>query len=108
VELAKNGANVMNTPAKKQGTGLAQFAATSKVSGGDAARTPAAVAADEPVPQRSERTRAKSEVVNLTVRLSRGDWERLHQLAVSEGASIQKLAVAGLSRLFVEKGLPGL
>jgi hypothetical protein len=56
----------------------------------------------------SERTRGRGETVNLTVRLSRGDWERVHQLAVSEGTSIQKLAVNGLSRIFLEKGLPSL
>ena len=42
------------------------------------------------------------------VRLSRADWERLHQLAVSEGTSIQQLAVSGLSTIFASKGLPGL
>ncbi|HEY3936267.1 MAG TPA: hypothetical protein VGL97_02470 [Bryobacteraceae bacterium] len=42
------------------------------------------------------------------MRLSRADWERLHQLAVSEGTSIQQLAVTGLSAVFASKGLPGL
>lgn len=89
---------------KKQGTGLAQFAATSKVAAaGSGAESPA-----QPVALVPERTRGKGETVNLSVRLSRADWERVHQLAVSEGTSIQKLAVKGLSRLFVEKGLPGL
>lgn len=54
------------------------------------------------------RQRGKGEVVALTVRLSREDWQRVHQLALSEGVSIQKLAVEGLSRLFEEKGLKGL
>lgn len=54
------------------------------------------------------RVRGKGGVVALTVRLARADWERVHQLAVSEGISIQALAVEGLSKLFVEKGLPGL
>jgi hypothetical protein len=40
--------------------------------------------------------------------LHRAEWERLHQLAVSEGTSIQSLAVRGLSRMFSEKGLPQL
>ncbi|MBF0476407.1 MAG: hypothetical protein HQK59_11340 [Deltaproteobacteria bacterium] len=60
----------------------------------------------EALPQ--ERERGKGNVVSLTVRLSRADWERLHQLAVSEGTSIQKLAVRGLSKIFAEKGLPGI
>lgn len=55
-----------------------------------------------------ERQRAKKDVVALTVRLQRAEWERLHQLAVSEGMSIQSLAVRGLNRVFTEKGLPKL
>lgn len=54
------------------------------------------------------RQRGKGEVVALTVRLPRADWERLHQLAVAEGTSIQQLAVRGLSRIFTDKGLPTL
>lgn len=54
------------------------------------------------------RQRAKKDVVALTVRLQRAEWERLHQLAVSEGMSIQALAVQGLNRVFTEKGLPQL
>ena len=54
------------------------------------------------------RERGKGDVVSLTVRLPRSEWERLHQLAVSEGISINKLAIKGLSRLFAEKGLPPL
>lgn len=59
-------------------------------------------------PAATERKRGKGEVVSLTVRLPRADWERLHQLAVSEGTSIQQLAVRGLSKVFADKGLPGL
>jgi hypothetical protein len=44
----------------------------------------------------------------LTVRLTRAEWERVHQLAVSEGTSIQQLALKGLSKVFAEKGLPGI
>ena len=55
-----------------------------------------------------ERRRAKKDVVALTVRLQRSEWERLHQLAVSEGMSIQALAVRGLNRVFTDKGLPKL
>ena len=59
------------------------------------------------VPTRG-RGRGKGEKVALTVRLCRADWERVHQLAVSEGVSIQTLAVEGLSKVFTEKGLPGI
>lgn len=59
-------------------------------------------------PLATVRRRGKGETVALSVRLSRADWERLHQLAVSEGTSIQQLAVSGLSKVFASKGLPGL
>lgn len=54
----------------------------------------------------SSRVRGKKETVALTVRLRRSDWERLHQLAVSEGVSIQTLALQGFNRVFADKGLP--
>ena len=53
-----------------------------------------------------QRGRGKGDVVALTVRLPRAEWERVHQLAVAEGVSIQSLAVDGLSKVFAEKGLP--
>lgn len=70
---------------------------------------PVIAAAAEEIPVDSQqRQRAKKDVVALTVRLQRSEWERLHQLAVSEGMSIQSLAVRGLNRVFTEKGLPKL
>ena len=54
------------------------------------------------------RQRGKGDVVALTLRLSRDDWQRVHQLALAEGISIQKLTVEGLSKLFEAKGLKGL
>jgi hypothetical protein len=54
------------------------------------------------------RRRGQRETVALTVRLRRADWERLHQLAVAEGVSLQQLALTGLSRIFAGKGLPGI
>lgn len=54
------------------------------------------------------RRKAQGATVALTVRLPRAEWERLHQLAVSEGTSIQQLAVVGLSKVFTAKGLPGI
>lgn len=59
-------------------------------------------------PTAAKRQRGKGDTVALTVRLSRGDWERLHQLAVSEGDSIQGLCVDGLNLVFKSKGLPPL
>jgi hypothetical protein len=58
----------------------------------------------EPKGPQPRRKRGRGETVALTVRLSRADWERLHQLAVSEGTSIQHLAVTGLSTVFASKG----
>jgi hypothetical protein len=46
--------------------------------------------------------------VALSVRLPRADWERLHQLAVAEGVSLQEIIVRGLSQVFTSKGLPGI
>ena len=80
-------------------TGLAQF--TKQNSQGEPKSE-----AQEAKPR--EKQRGKGDVVALTVRLSRDDWQRVHQLALSEGVSIQRLAVDGLSKLFEEKGLKKL
>lgn len=83
-------------------TGLAAF------TGRKAAPQAKAVAPVAEVAQPTARQRGKGEVVALTVRLSRTEWERVHQLAVAEGTSIQQLALKGLSKVFAEKGLPGI
>jgi hypothetical protein len=93
------GADDMSKP-----TGLAAFTRKNIAVQSEPVATPATGAA--PVP--GARRRGKGEVVHLTVRLGRADWERLHQLATAEGTSIQQLAVQGLSRIFIEHGLPGL
>ena len=54
------------------------------------------------------RTRGKAEPAALTVRLTRRQWERLHQLALAEGVSLQRLIVDGLGTLFRQRGLPEL
>lgn len=59
-------------------------------------------------PAKPVRKRAQGETVALTVRVSRAEWARLHQLAVSEGVSLQSLAIDGLSKVFAEHGLPPL
>lgn len=91
-------------------TGLAAFTRKPAPQPAATASTP-----DVPIPsqaaeaaQGSKKSRGQGETVSMTVRLSRADWERLHQLAVSEGTSIQRLAVEGFSKVFAEKGLPGL
>ena len=86
-------ANIMS---KK--TGLSAFTskstATEKV---DATPAPA-----------QQRKRGKGETVALSVRVKHSDWERIHQFAVSEGLSINSLAILGLSRLLEAKGMPSL
>ncbi len=79
-------------------TGLAAFTRNRDVASGEAAASTVKPA----------RKRAQGETVALTVRLSRADWARLHQLAVSEGVSLQALALSGLSKIFADHGLPPL
>lgn len=78
-------------------TGLAAFTRGRDTVAAEEAAAPAT----KPV-----RKRAQGETVALTVRLSRADWARLHQLAVAEGVSLQALALNGLSKIFAEHGLP--
>ena len=61
-----------------------------------------------PAPQPHSRVRAQKPVVAMSFRISRPDWERLHQLAITEGVSINTLTLRGLSKLFEERGLPGV
>ena len=82
-------------PTKK--TGLAAFTGSQE----PAARDRAADAANL-------RTKAKGETVSITIRLSRDQWERAHQLALAEGVSLNRLAIHALSKGFQEKGLPEL
>lgn len=64
----------------------------------------------EPEESRTQtrRKRGQGEHVSITVRLTRAQWERLHQFAISEGDSLQGLALRGLSDLLKQKGLEGL
>lgn len=81
---------------KKPGTtGLAAFAKKTKTKSSQTKQT-------------QERKRGKGSTVGITVRLARGDWERLHHLAVSEGQSLQALALKGFSMVLGEKGLPAM
>lgn len=88
--------------AKKSGTGLANWAQKKRGSAEDAPASD--ITETETLPRR----RAKGETVAITVRLSRTQWERLHELAVHEGDSLQGLAMRGFSKLLEEKGLKGL
>jgi hypothetical protein len=75
----------------KKATGLASF---------EAASTPASNPLD--------RQRGKGETVGIVIRFTHEQWKRMHELSVSKGVSIQKLVIAGASRLFEEIGLQPL
>jgi len=54
------------------------------------------------------RTRGTGAFVGMTLRLSRAQWDRVHDLARAEGVSVNALALRGLSQLCAERGLPPL
>jgi hypothetical protein len=73
------------------------------------APTPAAAGAEPASSQPSgTRVRGKKPYVAMSFRLTPSDWERVHQLAVADRTSINALVLRGLSRLFEERGLPGI
>jgi hypothetical protein len=102
----------------KPNTGLAAFSrkavpqaepvALAAVAAAAPAATSTSSSPAAPQLKRKKLGRGQGESVSLTVRLHRADWERVHQLAVAEGTSIQQLATYGLSKVFAEKGLPAL
>jgi hypothetical protein len=52
--------------------------------------------------------RGSQERPTVPFRMSRRTWERVHQLALSEGVSIQRLLFEELSQGFARRGLPPL
>ena len=68
------------------------------------ATAPASPSASRP----GERTRGKGAFVGITIRLTREQWDRVHDLARAEGISLQALTLRGLSHLFEARGLPPL
>jgi len=50
----------------------------------------------------------KGEIIGVTLRLTPDQWRRAKELAIADRTSIQALAVAGISRLLAERGLPPL
>jgi hypothetical protein len=57
---------------------------------------------------RKRRKKATGDIVHVTLRLTRTQWENAHKLSVSEGSSINQLAIDGLNKLLADKGLPDL
>ncbi len=90
-------------------TGLANFTKRGQQSAPlEAAPTADPTAVPSTASQPHSRARAQKSVVAMSFRISRPDWERLHQLAITEGVSINTLTLRGLSKLFEERGLPGV
>ena len=67
-----------------------------------------APAPSAPPSRPGERTRGKGAFVGITIRLTREQWDRVHDLARAEGISLQALTLRGLSHLFEARGLPPL
>lgn len=67
--------------------------------------TPAAVSKDAAVPAVAQK---KPEIIGVTLRLTPDQWRRAKELAIADRTSIQALALAGISRLLAERGLPPL
>ena len=59
-------------------------------------------------PKRKRRRKGTGEVVHITLRLTHSQWRTVHDFALSEGASINELAIEGVSELLKKRGLPPL
>jgi hypothetical protein len=64
-------------------------------------------ASDTPL-QKDRIRRGTGEIVALTVRLPKDAWMKLRQFAMSQGETIQTLAVSGFNRELAAKGEPPL
>ncbi len=58
-----------------------------------------------PISKKSRKQVGKHDRILVSMRLTRMQWESLHGFAKSQGASLQDLLIAGVTRLFEEKGL---
>lgn len=87
---------------KKGGTGLAAFAVVPA-----ATQAAAKSKLDDTAPV-GERQRGKGATVALSLRVSRDQWQRLHELALHEGCSLNALALSALSKVFQDRGLKPL
>jgi hypothetical protein len=89
---------------KPKQTGLAAYTKAQQLPLNNERPTAAGTAATAAAARR----RGAGETVALTVRISRDDWQRLHQLATAQGVSLQHLMLRGLSGVFASEGLPGI
>jgi hypothetical protein len=89
------GADKMTTKAKKN-SGLASFSQ----------KTTAKVA--EVAENQDRVRRGQGDTVAITVRLSKDQWMKLRQFAMSEGETLQTVAMNGFNRELQAKGMPPL
>jgi hypothetical protein len=89
-------------------TGLADFAVGARPPAPPAPQPPTLADAGAPPAEPKHRQRGKSDMVGLTLRLTRVQWHRVTELAMHEGKSINGMAVDALSDILVSKGLPPL
>jgi len=61
-----------------------------------------------PTPVSAAEPQRKGEIIGVTLRLTPDQWRRAKELAIADRTSIQALALAGISRLLAERGLPPL
>ncbi len=60
---------------------------------------------ENPTKEPGVRKRGQGSKVSIPVRLTRRQWERLHQVAISDGDSLQTVIVRALRLMFQERGL---
>jgi hypothetical protein len=89
------GADKMTTKAKAKKSGLAAFSQkTTKVA--------------EVAENQDRVRRGQGDTVAITVRLSKDQWMKLRQFAMSEGETLQTVAMNGFNRELAAKGMPPL
>lgn len=91
---------------KKKSTSLAAFGIASpealKIKNIEDVSTQASLGAGRP------RLRGRGDTVGITLRLSHENWRRVHDLALTEGISINQLAMEGISEMLRKRGLKSL
>lgn len=58
----------------------------------------------ESIKKKTRRKRGTGEMVAMIVRLSKDQWMKLQLFAMSQGESLQSLAIEGFNELLVKKG----
>jgi hypothetical protein len=56
-------------------------------------------------PEPRRRKRGAGDIVCMTLRFTKAQWKSAHDLALSEGTSINQLAIEGLNMILAKKGL---